>query len=74
VARFVDGKLRSFSDRMNLLTRIIASIRYPESALGKTLQRIVPVIVLMLMVLFGLSGFAINSCESTSTKWSLLHT
>ena len=43
---------------MNLFTRIIASIRYPESALGKTLQRIVPVIVLMILVLFGLSGFA----------------
>jgi esterase/lipase len=43
---------------MNLLTRIIASIRYPESALGKTLQRMVPVVVLMIMVLFGLSGFA----------------
>jgi esterase/lipase len=43
---------------MNLFTRIIASIRYPESALGKTLQRIVPVIILMILVLFGLSGFA----------------
>jgi uncharacterized protein len=43
---------------MNLFTRIIASIRYPESALGKTLQRIVPVIVLMILVLFGLSSFA----------------
>src|SRR5262245_10493969 len=43
---------------MNLFTRIIASIRYPESAVGKTLQRIVPVIVLMILVLFGLGGFA----------------
>ena len=43
---------------MNLFTRIVASIRYPESTLGKTLQRIVPVIVLMLLVLFGLGGFA----------------
>jgi uncharacterized protein len=43
---------------MNLFTRIIASIRYPESALGKTLQRIVPVILLMVLVLAGLSGFA----------------
>jgi pimeloyl-ACP methyl ester carboxylesterase len=43
---------------MNLFTRIIASIRYPESALGKTLQRIVPVILLMILVLFGLGGFA----------------
>jgi len=43
---------------MNLFTRIIASIRYPESAVGKTLQRIVPVIILMILVLFGLGGFA----------------
>ncbi|MSO23760.1 MAG: alpha/beta fold hydrolase [Acidobacteria bacterium] len=43
---------------MNLFTRIIASIRYPESTLGKTLQRIVPVIVLMVLVVFGLGGFA----------------
>ncbi|MCI0420267.1 MAG: alpha/beta fold hydrolase [Acidobacteria bacterium] len=43
---------------MNLFTRIIASIRYPESALGKTLQRIVPIVLLMILVLFGLSGFA----------------
>jgi len=43
---------------MNLFIRIIASIRYPESTLGKTLQRIVPVIVLMVLVVFGLGGFA----------------
>jgi len=44
---------------MNLFTRIIASIRYPESALGKTLQRIVPVVILMILVLCGLSGFVL---------------
>ncbi len=44
---------------MNLLTRIIASIRYPESAFGKNLQRIIPIILLIIIVVLGLSCFAI---------------
>ncbi len=43
---------------MNFFTRIIATIRYPESALGKTLQRVVPVVLLMFLVVVGLSAFA----------------
>lgn len=44
--------------RMNVFTRIIASIRYPESAFGKTLQRIAPVLLLMLLIVLTLAGFA----------------
>ncbi len=43
---------------MNVLTRIIASIRYPESALGKSLQRIVPVVLFMILAVLALAGFA----------------
>jgi len=43
---------------MNPLTKIIASIRYPESAFGKTLQRIVPILLLVLILLLGFSAFA----------------
>lgn len=43
---------------MNPLTKIIASIRYPESALGKTLQRIVPIILFIIIVVLGFAGFA----------------
>jgi pimeloyl-ACP methyl ester carboxylesterase len=44
--------------RMNPLTKIIASIRYPESAFGKTLQRIAPILLLVLILLLGFSAFA----------------
>jgi esterase/lipase len=43
---------------MNLVTRIIAAIRYPESTFGKTLQRIVPLILLVVLLILGLAGFA----------------
>jgi hypothetical protein len=43
---------------MNPLTKIIASIRYPESAFGKTLQRIIPILLLVLILLLGFAAFA----------------
>jgi uncharacterized protein len=43
---------------MNALTKIIASIRYPESAIGKTLQRVAPILLLILILLLGFSAFA----------------
>lgn len=43
---------------MNTLTKIIASIRYPESVFGKTLQRIAPILLLILILLLGFSAFA----------------
>ena len=43
---------------MNLLTRIIASIRYPESAFGKTFQRVIPILLLVIAIVLGFSGFA----------------
>jgi esterase/lipase len=43
---------------MNALTKIIASIRYPESAFGKTLQRIVPILLLVLILVLGFAAFA----------------
>ena len=44
---------------MNFLKRIVTSVRYPESALGKTFQRIIPIILLVLILLLSFSGFAI---------------
>jgi len=43
---------------MNLLKKIFVSIRYPETALGKTLQRTVPILLLVIILILGLSGFA----------------
>jgi hypothetical protein len=43
---------------MNSLTKIIAAIRYPESAFGKTLQRIIPIILLIIIVILGFAAFA----------------
>lgn len=43
---------------MNLFTRIIATLRYPESALGKTLHRIIPIFLFVILLVFGLSWFA----------------
>jgi esterase/lipase len=43
---------------MNPLTRIIASIRYPESTFGKTFQRVIPIILLVILLVLGFSGFA----------------
>ncbi len=43
---------------MNLFTRIFAALRYPETAFGKTLQRIVPIILLVVLLILGFSGFA----------------
>lgn len=43
---------------MNFLTRIIATIRYPESTFGKTLLRALPIILFVLILLVGFSGFA----------------
>ncbi|PYV45612.1 MAG: hypothetical protein DMG06_01720 [Acidobacteria bacterium] len=43
---------------MNPLTKIIAAIRYPESAFGKTLQRIIPIILFVIIVILGFAGFA----------------
>ena len=44
---------------MNFIKRIVTSVRYPESALGKTFQRIIPIILLVLILLLSFSGFAI---------------
>jgi pimeloyl-ACP methyl ester carboxylesterase len=41
---------------MNRFTQIIASIRYPESTLGKTLQRCLPIFLLLLIFLVILSS------------------
>ncbi|MEW5979122.1 MAG: alpha/beta fold hydrolase [Acidobacteriota bacterium] len=43
---------------MNLLTRIIASLRYPETAWGKTLHRLIPIGLLVALLILGLGGFA----------------
>jgi esterase/lipase len=43
---------------MNLFRKIIASVRYPETAFGKTLQRTVPILLLIIVLILGLSGFA----------------
>jgi uncharacterized protein len=43
---------------MNFFTRIIASIRYPESTFGKTFQRVIPIILLVIILCLGFSGFA----------------
>jgi fermentation-respiration switch protein FrsA (DUF1100 family) len=43
---------------MNQLTRIIVSLRYPESTLGKTLQRIAPILLLVTLLILGFSAFA----------------
>ncbi len=43
---------------MNLLTRIIATLRYPESAFGKTLHRTIPIFLFVILLVFGLSWFA----------------
>jgi esterase/lipase len=43
---------------MNPLTKIIASIRYPESAFGKTVQRLVPIFLLVLILVVGFAAFA----------------
>lgn len=43
---------------MNLFTRIIASLRYPESTFGKTFQRVIPIILLVMILVVGFSGFA----------------
>jgi hypothetical protein len=43
---------------MNFLTRIIATIRYPESTFGKTLIRILPIILFVLILAIGFSCFS----------------
>jgi pimeloyl-ACP methyl ester carboxylesterase len=43
---------------MNVITRIIAALRYPESTLGKTLHRVFPVLLLILLLMVGFSWFA----------------
>ena len=43
---------------MNSLTRIIAAIRYPESTFGKTLLRTLPIILFVLILIIGFSGFS----------------
>jgi len=43
---------------MSSLTKIIASIRYPESAFGKTVQRMVPILLLVLILAVGFAAFA----------------
>ena len=43
---------------MNFLTRIIATIRYPESTFGKTLIRILPIVLFVLILAIGFSGFS----------------
>jgi pimeloyl-ACP methyl ester carboxylesterase len=44
---------------MNLLTKIIASIRYPQSAIGRTLQRSVPILLLVPIFLLTISGLVL---------------
>src|ERR1700675_3067640 len=43
---------------MNFLTRIIATIRYPESTFGKTLLRTLPIILFVLILAIGFSCFS----------------
>ena len=43
---------------MNVITRIIATLRYPESTFGKTLHRVLPVLLLIVVILVGFSWFA----------------
>src|SRR5690348_5739246 len=50
--------LQEFQLGMNALTKIIASIRYPESGFGKTLQRIVPILLLVFILILGFAAFA----------------
>ncbi|MFN8007174.1 MAG: alpha/beta fold hydrolase [Terriglobia bacterium] len=44
---------------MNYFTRVIAAIRYPESTFGKTLIKGLPIILFVLLLALGLSGFAV---------------
>ncbi|HVN83038.1 MAG TPA: alpha/beta fold hydrolase [Terriglobia bacterium] len=43
---------------MNIITRIIATLRYPESTLGKTLHRILPILLFVFLLITGFSWFA----------------
>jgi esterase/lipase len=44
--------------RMNIFTRIIATIRYPESTFGKTLLRVLPILLFVVILAIGFSGYA----------------
>ena len=43
---------------MNIVTRIVATLRYPESTFGKTLHRILPILLFVLLLIIGFSWFA----------------
>lgn len=43
---------------MNIVTRIIATLRYPESTFGKTLHRILPIFLFLFLLITGFSWFA----------------
>ncbi len=43
---------------MNIFIRIIATLRYPESTFGKTIHRILPIVLFLVVLVTGFSWFA----------------